>query len=103
MGCAAGRGGLYGILPLHATWQRCRAAWVNGSGNYRTRLLSDGVVSHEVVVDTWQISAAYSLAGRYAVWMGLYSLATQIRVSVDAGIGADSEDPARLLEIQLEP
>ncbi|GBL38698.1 hypothetical protein EMGBD1_23850 [Anaerolineaceae bacterium] len=52
----------------------------------------------EVVVDSVQISAAHLLAGRYAVWMGLYSPATQIRGSVDAGIGADSEDPVRLLE-----
>ena len=61
------------------------------------------MVSHEVVVDTRQISAAHLLAGRYAVWMGLYSPAMQIRVSVEAVMGADSEDPARLLEIQLEP
>ena len=36
----------------------------------------------EVVVDSVQISAANLQAGRYAVWMGLYSAATQIRVSV---------------------
>lgn len=98
MGCAAGRGGLYGILPLHATWQRCRAAWVNGSGNYRTRLLSDGVVSHEVVVDTRQISAAHLLAGSYAAGIGLYSPYTEIRASFEAVTSLLSGHRVRLLE-----
>jgi len=35
--------------------------------------------------------------------MGLYSPATQIRVSVEAGTGVVSEGRARLLEFQLEP
>ena len=56
----------------------------------------------EVVVDTVQISSADLQAGSYAVWMGLYSPATQIRVSVEAGTGVDSEDRAWMLEFQLE-
>ena len=52
----------------------------------------------EVVEDHVQISAANLQAGRYAVWMGLYSPATQERVAVEAGAGGVSEDRARLLE-----
>ncbi len=55
----------------------------------------------EVVEDQMQISAANLAAGRYAVWMGMYSPATQVRVSVEAGVVI--EDRARLLEFQLVP
>ncbi|GBL37868.1 hypothetical protein EMGBD1_15550 [Anaerolineaceae bacterium] len=57
----------------------------------------------EVVVDSVQLSAANLQAGRYAVWMGLYSPLTQIRVAVEAGVGVVSEGRARLLEFQLGP
>ncbi len=57
----------------------------------------------EVVEDQVQISAANLQAGRYAVWMGLYSSATQVRVSVEAGAGEVIEDCARLLEFQIGP
>ena len=53
----------------------------------------------EVVEDQMQISAANRAAGRYAVWMGMYSPATQVRVSVEAGVVI--EDRARLLEFQI--
>ncbi len=53
----------------------------------------------EVVEDQMQISAANLAAGRYAVWMGMYSPATQVRVSVEAGVVI--EDRARLLEFQI--
>ncbi len=39
----------------------------------------------------------------YAVWMGLYSPATQERVAVEAGAGAVFEERARLLEMQIGP
>ncbi len=57
----------------------------------------------EVVEDQIQISAANLQAGRYAVWMGLYSSATLERVAVEAGAGEVSEDRARLLEFQIGP
>lgn len=57
----------------------------------------------EVVVDSVQLSAANLQAGRYAVWMGLYSPLTQNRVAVEAGVGVLSEGRARLLEFQLGP
>ncbi len=55
----------------------------------------------KVVEDQVQISVANLQAGRYAVWMGLYSPATQVRVSVEAGAGEVIEDQARLLELQI--
>ena len=55
----------------------------------------------EVVEDHVQISAANLQAGRYAVWMGLYSPATLERVAVEAGVGEVIEDPVRLLEFQI--
>ena len=57
----------------------------------------------EVVVDSVQLSAANLQAGRYAGWMGLYSLLTQIRVAVEAGAGVVSEDRARLMEFKIGP
>ena len=57
----------------------------------------------EIVQENVQIIAAKLQAGRYAVWMGLYSPATQIRVSAKAGTVVVSEGRARLLEFQLEP
>lgn len=51
-----------------------------------------------VVVDTVQLSAASLQAGGYPVLMGLYSPATQIRGSVEAGTWVVAEDHARLLE-----
>ena len=53
----------------------------------------------EVVEDQMQISAANLAAGRFAVWMGMYSPATQERVAVEAGVVI--EDRARLLEFQI--
>ena len=50
-----------------------------------------------------QISVANLQAGSYAVWMGLYSPATQVRVSVEAGFVAAIEGRARLLESQIAP
>ena len=57
----------------------------------------------EVVEDHVRISAANLQAGRYAVWMGLYSPATLERVAVEAGAGEVIEDRARLLEFQIGP
>ena len=57
----------------------------------------------EAVKDQVQIGAANLQAGRYAVWMGMYSPATQERVAVEAGAGEVSEDRARLLELQIGP
>ncbi len=57
----------------------------------------------EVVEDQMQISAANLAAGRYAVWMGMYSPLTQVRTTVAAETGVVSEDRARLLEFQLVP
>ena len=48
----------------------------------------------EVVEDQVKIGAANLQAGRYAVWMGLYSPATQVRVSGEAGAGEVVEDRA---------
>ncbi len=56
-----------------------------------------------VVEDQVQISIANLHAGRYGVWMGLYSPATLERVSVEAGAGEVIEDRARLLEFQIGP
>ena len=50
-----------------------------------------------------ELGTANLQAGRYAVWMGLYSSATQERVSVEAGAGEVIEDRARLLEFQIGP
>ena len=55
------------------------------------------------VEDHVQIGGANLQAGRYAVWMGLYSPATQERVAVEAGAGVVIEDRARLLEFQIGP
>ncbi len=57
----------------------------------------------EVVEDHVQIIVANLQAGRYAVWMGLYSSAMQERVFVAAGAGEVAEDRARLLEFQIGP
>ncbi len=57
----------------------------------------------EVVEDQVQIGAANLQAGRYAVWMGLYSPATLERVAVEAGACEVVEDRARLLEFQIGP
>ena len=57
----------------------------------------------EVVMDHVQISAANLAAGSYAVWMGMYSPTTQVRVTVAAETVVVSEDRARLLEFQLAP
>ncbi len=57
----------------------------------------------EVVVDRVQMSAANLQAGRYAVWVGQYSPATQVCVFVDAGAGEVIEDRAWLLEFQIGP
>ncbi len=57
----------------------------------------------EVVEDQVQISAANLQAGRYAVWMGLYSPATQVRVAVEASAGEVIEERARVPEFQIAP
>ena len=57
----------------------------------------------KVIVDRVQISAANLQAGIYPVWMGMYSLTTQVRATVAAETVVVSEDRARLLEFQLVP
>ena len=56
-----------------------------------------------VVEDQVQIIIANLHAGRYGVWIGLYSPATQVRVAVEAGAGEVIEERARLLEFQIGP
>ncbi len=55
----------------------------------------------EVVQDLIQISAANHFFVRYAVWMGLYSPATQVRGAVEAGSGEGIEDLAWLLQFPI--
>ncbi len=55
----------------------------------------------EVVEDQVQIGVVNLQAGRYAVWMGLYSSAPQERVAVEAGAGEVSVERARLRNFRL--
>ena len=50
-----------------------------------------------------ELGTANLQAGRYAVWMGLYSPAPLERVAVEAGAGEVIEDRARPLEFQIGP
>lgn len=52
----------------------------------------------EVVEDQVQISVANLLAGRYAVWMGMYAPVTQMRAAVGAGSGAAVDGPVLLVQ-----
>ena len=100
-------------LHARAVWNVADRAMPHGKDAELLGQMGQAITEHaypptvwspgEVVVDSVQISAANLQAGRYAVWMGLYSPATQIRVSVEAGTGVVSEGRARLLEFQLEP
>ncbi len=102
-GRAAGSGGLDGFLhltPLSNDRElRGQIDQAITAHAYPPTVWSAG----EVVEDHVQKIVANLHAGRYAVWMGLYSPATQVRVAVEAGAGEVIEGRVRLLEFQIGP
>ncbi len=103
----------WGVQPAAKDWTACFHLTPLSKARELLGQMDQAITAHaypptvwsagEVVEDHVQISVANLQAGRYAVWMGLYSSATQERVTVEAGAGEVSEDRARLLEFQIGP